>query len=134
MAEPFFDYESVVTTKLTYCLQQEYATRFPDLQVVTENLITRPSKWPTVWVRAIQNVERDRDLEGTTINGISAIFQIEVYDNANQENAKDVGNSVTAIMKSMAFDGIQLPEKETVSGVYRVIGRYRRYIAHDDVL
>lgn len=134
MAEPFWDYESMVTTRLTYELGKEYATRFPDLQVVTDDLITRPSKWPTVWVRAIQNVERDRDLEGDVINAVMSTFQIEVYDNANQENAKMVGNSVTAIMKSLCFDGIQLMEKDTVSGVYRCIGRYRRYIHRDDTL
>lgn len=134
MAEVFQDYESKVVTRLTYYLEKEYSARFPDLQVVTDDLITRPSKWPTVWCRAIQNVERDRDLEADRINGVMSTFQIEVYDNASQENAKDVGNSVTAIMKSMAFDGIQLPEKDTVSGVWRVIGRYRRYIAADDAL
>ena len=134
MAEPFMDYESIVVTRLTYYLGEEYSTRFPDLQVVTDDLITRPSKWPTVWVRAIQQVERDRELEGDRIVGVMSTFQIEVYDNANQENAKDVGNSVTAIMKGMAFDGIQLTEKDEVSGVWRVIGRYRRYIAADDVL
>lgn len=134
MAEIFQDYESIVVTRLTYYLETEYAARFPNLQVVTDDLITRPSKWPTVWCRAIQSVERDRDLEGNTINGVTATFQIEVYDNSSQENAKDVGNSVTAIMKGMAFDGIQLPEKDSVSGVWRVIGRYRRYIAADDVL
>ena len=134
MAEVFQDYESKVVTRLTYYLEKEFSARFPDLQVVTDDLITRPSKWPTVWCRSIQNVERDRDLEADRINGVMATFQIEVYDNASQENAKDVGNSVTAIMKSMAFDGIQLPEKDTVSGVWRVIGRYRRYIAADDAL
>lgn len=132
--EVFQDYESIVTTRLTYYLENEYATRFPNLQVVTDDLITRPSKYPTVWCRAIQNVERDRDLEADRINGVMSTFQIEVYDNTNQENAKAVGDSVTAIMKSMAFDGIQLPEKDNVSGIWRVIGRYRRYIAADDVL
>ena len=134
MAGIFQDYESIVVTRLTYHLETEYAARFPDLQVVTDDLITRPSKWPTVWVRAIQQVERDRDLEGTNINGVMATFQIEAYDNSSQENAKDVGNSITACMKSMGFDGIQLPEKDNVSGIWRVIGRYRRYIAADDVL
>lgn len=134
MGPAFQDYESIVATRIAYELNKQFGSRYPDLQIVTDNLLARPAKWPTVWVRAIQAYERDEDLEGDRINGILATFQIETYYNVEQESAKEIGEYVTAIMKTMLFHATQMPEKETVSGVYRMIARYSRYIANDDVL
>lgn len=109
-------------------------TKYPDISFTTSDRVADTAKFPTVYVHEMGGQEIADDLDGTTINAIRSTFQIEVYDNKSMNNAKEVMDSVVEIMKTMRYRVVTMPEFQTNSDVYRVVGRFRRVIASGDVL
>lgn len=94
-----------------------------------------PAVFPFVYVKSLEPVETGEDLEGTSINGGLFTFQVDVYDNKYQANAKEVMMEVVRIMKRMGFKCKKLPSFDDSSkDVHRMTARFRREIDDGDVL
>ena len=89
--------------------------------------------FPFVYVHLLPAVETGRDLEGITINGGLFTFQIEVTDNQSQNRAGIVMTEILRIMKAQGFEVVAMPEFK-YSDSYRCTARFRRNIAHNDIL
>lgn len=81
--------------------------------------------FPFVYVKLLPAVEQGADLDGTSINGGLFTFQIDVYDNESQSRAKNVMAEIVAIMKSLRFQIVAMPEFEKTE-TYRSTARFRR--------
>lgn len=93
-----------------------------------------PAVFPFVCIQTLEPVETGEDLERTSINGGIFTFQVDVYDNVSQTNAKSVMTEVLRIMKSMGFKCISIPTFNSSKDVHRMTARFRRSIDENDIL
>ena len=93
-----------------------------------------PAVFPFVYVNALPASEQGRDLQGTSVNGALFGFQIDVYSNKTQNEARKVMTEVTRIMKTMGFEINSMPSFESTSDVHRMTARFRRIIGANDKL
>lgn len=94
-----------------------------------------PAVFPFVCIQTLEPTETGEDLEGTSINGGLFTFQVDVYDNVSQTNAKSVMTEVLRIMKSMGFQCKPIPTFNYSSkDVHRMTARFRRSIDENDIL
>lgn len=130
----FADIESIVFSRLKNAVNKKLKKKYPDLSFTTSNKIGSNVKYPYVYVHLMDSPERGNNLEGDIISGVYASFQIEVNDLESQERAKDVAFCITEEMKKMRFQTTMFPYANNTDSNFRVITRFRRTIAQDDVL
>lgn len=93
-----------------------------------------PAVFPFVYVNALPASEQGRDLQGTSVNGALFAFQIDVYSNKTQNEARKVMSEVTKIMKNMGFEIVSMPSFESTQDVHRMTARFRRMFGANDKL
>ena len=93
-----------------------------------------PAVFPFVYVNALPASEQGRDLQGTSVNGALFTFQIDVYSNKTQNEARKVMSEVTKVMKTMGFEIISIPSFEDTKDVHRMTARFRRLLTDDTTL
>ena len=126
--------ESQVFSKIKYGIPGSVKQKYPDLEFSTNDQSTDNAHFPYVYVHLLGSPENSKDLERTTINGVSATFQVEVSDNTNQNRARTIMNEVVKIMKRMMFDVTMVPYMSNYNKVFRCIARFSRNIDYNDVL
>ena len=92
-----------------------------------------PAVFPFVYVQTLPATEQGRDLQGTSVNGALFGFQIDVYSNKTQAEARKVMSEITRIMKTMGFEINSMPGFESTD-VHRCTARFRRMIGANDKL
>lgn len=125
--------KSIVFTRIKTEGTAKLQKQFPNIYFTTSDKVSTNPKFPTVFVKKLQGAERGRDLEGTTVNGVLAGFQVDVIDNKSDNNAENVSDVVGDIMKSMGFEmvGDPFPNSQGTDE-YRYSARYQRVIADGD--
>lgn len=131
---------SRVTTDFPESLKKKYK-----MQKVTAGLQTRwlnfsdstvsdqKPVFPYITVVTMPGQERGRDLEGNTINAAYFSFQVDVYDNAKEANAKECMAAIMDIFKSMRFNVSPTPSPDSKPQEYRMTARFSRTISEHDV-
>lgn len=90
--------------------------------------------FPTIYVKELPAIEKERDLEGNTINAVLSTFQIDCIINTSQSQAKKMAQIVSEIMKELQFEVTAMPSFNSKEKVYRSTARYRRTITKKDRL
>lgn len=126
--------ESIVLTRVKTEFNQTLKTKYPELNFTTEPNNDGLPQFPTVYIHLLPSPEIGEDLEGITINGISATFQIKVADNQNNNRAKEVMNEVIRVMKTMRFAIKPMPYPSCKDDTYYSIARAKRVIGANDIL
>ena len=93
-----------------------------------------PAVFPFVYFNALPASEQGRDLQGTSVNGALFTFQVDVYSNKTQNEARKVMSEVTKVMKTMGFEIVSMPSFESTQDVHRMTARFRRLFGADDKL
>ena len=93
-----------------------------------------PAVFPFVYFNALPATEQGRDLQGTSVNGALFGFQIDVYSNKTQTEARNVMKEITRIMKTMGFEINSMPSFEDTKDVHRMTARFRRLLTDDMTL
>lgn len=93
-----------------------------------------PAVFPFVYVQTLPGTEQAVDMQGISVNAVTFAFQIDVYSNKTQTDARKVMSEVRRIMKSMGFECNQMPSFENTKDVHRMTARFRRVIGGADKL
>ena len=93
-----------------------------------------PAVFPFVYVNALPATEQGKDFQGTSVNGALFGFQIDVYSNKTQTEARKVMTEVTRIMKSMGFEINSMPSFQSTQDTHRMTARFRRMIGANDII
>lgn len=125
---------SKVFTRIQMAGREKLLKRYPNINFTTNDRASSKPKFPTVYVKKMQGSARGRTLEDTKVNGILAIYQIEVTTNTNQNDAENVADVVADTMISMGFDMVGEPFPDNTADVYRNISRWQRIIGYNDKL
>lgn len=125
--------KSIVFTRLKTEGTAKLKKQFPDIYFTTSEKVSTTAKFPTVYLKKLQGAEKGRTLDGTTVNGVLAGFQIDVIDNKSDNNAENVSDVIGDIMKSMGFEmvGDPFPNSQSTDE-YRCTSRWQRVIADGD--
>lgn len=127
--------KSIVFTRIKTEGTAKLQKKFPNIYFTTSDKVSTNPKFPTVYLKKLQGQERGRTLDGTTVNGVLAGFQIDVIDNKSDNNSENVSDVVGDIMKSMGFEmvGDPFPNSQSTDE-YRFTARYQRLIGASDTL
>jgi hypothetical protein len=93
-----------------------------------------PAVFPFVYVKTLPGSEQGIDMQGVSVNAGMFSFQIDVYSNKTQTEARSVMSEVRRIMKEMGFECNQMPSFENTKDVHRMTARFRRLIGAGDKL
>ena len=121
-------------------LKQNFSQTIKDTYNMTDSNFSTvgssdtPAVFPFVYFDALPASEKGRDLQGTSVNGALFGFQIDVYSNKTQSEARKVMTEVTRIMKTMGFELNPIPSFEDTKDVHRMTARFRRNIDANDKL
>lgn len=129
-----YDIESIVFSRIKKEFSDKIKKNYPNLDFTTSDTVSAKPKFPTVYIHMLPSPEIGRDLEGITLNGILATFQIKVSDNVNNKRAREIMNEIVRILKTMRFSINEMPYSENKEGTYYSLVRARRTIGSNDIL
>ena len=121
-------------------LKQNFSQTIKDTYKMTDSNFSTvgssdtPAVFPFVSFKTLPATEQGRDLQGTSVNGALFTFQIEVYSNKTQNDARNVMSEVTKVMKTMGFEINSMPSFESTQDVHRMTARFRRLFTGNIVL
>lgn len=121
---------SLIKAKFSAKIKEKYK----DLNFTTSDRSSTKPKFPTVYIHMIDSQEVGSDLEGTSIPGVNASFQIDVSDNQSNKRTDDVAKEVLRVMKGLKFKPFTMPMHNNNGDVYITTARYRRVIGDGDIL
>ena len=124
----------MVFTKLKQNFSQTIKDKYnmKDTNFSTAGSSDTPAVFPFVSFKTLPATEQGRDLQGTSVNGALFTFQIEVYSNKTQNDARNVMSEIARIMKTMGFEIISIPSFEDTKDVHRMIASFRRPFGEGD--
>ena len=126
-----------VFTRIKTQFSENVKTKYgmTDVNFTTVGSNDTPAVFPFVYVQLLPALETGRDLEGTSINGGTFTFQIDVIDNKSQSNTREVMSEVVRIMKTMGFEVNSMPNYVTTQDkTHRMTARFRRSIDKNDFI
>lgn len=126
--------ESQIFSRIKANFSEKIKKKYPDLNFTTSDKTPTKAKFPTVYIHFMESPEIGSDLDGTSINGITATFQIEVTDNQSQTRSDEVSKETLRIMKTMRFKAVGMPFHDNSGDTYRTVSRFRRPIGAGDIL
>lgn len=112
-------------------LTAELNTAYPNLDITSDNSVTKDNKFPTVYIHEISNPETAQTLEANEIYGITETIQIDVYAK-NMTTVKAVTPYAVMNMKRLMFSMVSGPIYTTVDGISYGFVRCRRTFTHSD--
>lgn len=121
-------------------LKQNFSQTIKDTYKMTDKNFSTvgssdtPAVFPFVYVQTLPATEQGMDLQGTSVNGALFTFQVDVYSNKTQNEARKVMSEVTKVMKTMGFEINSMPSFENTKDVHRMTARFRRVIGGADKL
>lgn len=121
-------------------LKQNFSQTIKDTYKMTDKNFSTvgssgtPAVFPFVYVQTLPASEQGRDLQGTSVNGALFSFQVDVYSNKTQAEARNVMSEITKVMKTMGFEINSMPSFESTQDVHRMTARFRRIIGASDTL
>ena len=121
-------------------LKQNFSQTIKDTYKMTDKNFSTvgssdtPAVFPFVYVQTLPATEQGRDLQGTSVNGALFAFQVDVYSNKTQSEARNVMSEITKNMKTMGFEIVSMPSFENTKDVHRMTARFRRIMGANDKL
>lgn len=136
MSDWYMKIPLMVFTKLKQNFSQtiKETYKMTDKNFSTVGSSDTPAVFPFVYVQTLPATEQGRDLQGTSVNGALFTFQIEVYSNKTQNDARNVMSEIARIMKTMGFEIVSMPSFENTKDVHRMTARFRRIMGANDKL
>lgn len=134
------DLETRVFSRINNKVKSKLKSEYPRLSCTNSdrNIETKDKDsnddYPLIYVHELSSPEIGSTLDGETINGLLSSFEITVFADSNQDDAKVVMNEVVLVMKSMRYQMIGSPFNDNDNGLYRRIARFRRVIGASDTL
>lgn len=126
--------ESQIFSRIKANFSDRIKKKYTDLNFTTSDKAPTKAKFPTVYIHMIDSQEVGSDLEGTSIPGVNAAFQVDVSDNQNNSRTDEVAKEVLRIMKTMRFKPFPMPMHNNSGDVYITTARYKRVIGDGDIL
>ena len=126
----------MVFTKIKSDFSQEIKDAYgiADKNFSTVGSSDTPAVFPFVYVQTLPALERGQDMEGSTVNGALFSFQIDVYSNKTQAEARKVMSEIARLMKEMHFEIVSMPSFQSANDVHRMTARFSRIFGADDIL
>ena len=121
-------------------LKQNFSQTIKDTYKMTDKNFSTvgssdtPAVFPFVYVQTLPATEQGRDLQGTSVNGALFAYQVDVYSNKTQSEARNVMSVITKNMKTMGFEIVSMPSFENTKDVHRMTARFRRIMGANDKL
>ena len=121
-------------------IKQDFSQKIKDTYKMTDDNFSTvgssdtPPVFPFVYFQTLPATEQGRDFQGTEVNGAMFGFQVDVYSNKTQADARKVMTEVSKIMKGMGFEINSMPTFENTKDVHRMTSRFRRMFGSDDTL
>lgn len=127
------DLEGMIFTIIKAKFPEHLKTKYPDIFFTNSNITESDPKFPAIYFHEMSGVEQGNDIENTTVNAVLASYQVDVFSNISQSDAKEVMYAVCEIMKGLRFSIINMPEFQNTD-VYRSTATFRRMIGANDIL
>lgn len=131
----FSEIESTIFTILQYLLAEKVDAPYPKLTCTTSSqneTVSGVGKFPTLYVHMLPPVEMGNDLDNITVNAIRATFELQVYSNKSEYEARKIMDACILEMKKLRFNVSMFPDPQTSNGVYYCISRFTRVIGSGD--
>lgn len=134
------DWYIMIPLKVFSILKQNFSQKIKDTYKMTDSNFSTvgsndtPAVFPFVYFNALPAVEQGRDLQGTSVNGALFTFQIDVYSNKTQNDARNVMKEIARVMKTMGFEINSMPSFEDTKDVHRMTARFRRMFGSNEKL
>ena len=135
MSEWYMMIPLMVFTKIKQNFSQTIKDKYSmtDKNFSTVGSSDTPAVFPFVYVRTLPASEIGSTFE-PGINGGNFGFQIEVTDNKNQANARNVMKEISRIMVEMGFKAQGFGEFNDTQDTHRTITRFQRVIGANEKL
>jgi hypothetical protein len=130
----------MIPLKVFSILKQNFSQKIKDTYKMTDSNFSTvgsndtPAVFPFVYFNELPAVEQGRDLQGTSVNGALFTFQIDVYSNKTQNDARNVMKEIARVMKTMGFEINSMPSFEDTKDVHRMTARFRRMFGSNEKL
>lgn len=135
MAVNEYQWVSDFKVKIASYLKTKIPQSHPKAYVTDKSKDLSEPTFPTVYFHAMPFTETGQDLEGRSINGITASYQVDVITNKSQEEAEAIMATVAGLFKRLRFQITSMPEfSNTSQKTYRSTARFRRNVDADDIL
>ena len=134
------DWYMTIPIKVFSILKQDFSQTIKETYNMTDKNFSTvgssntPAVFPFVYFQTLPATETGNDLSGTSVNGAVFGFQIDVYSNKSQSDARKVMTEVLRIMKAMRFEINSMPSFESTQDVHRMTARVRRTLGMNDKL
>jgi hypothetical protein len=134
------DWYIMIPLKVFSILKQNFSQKIKDTYKMTDSNFSTvgssdtPAVFPFVYFNELPAVEQGRDLQGTSVNGALFTFQIDVYSNKTQNDARNVMKEIARVMKTMGFEINSMPSFEDTKDVHRMTARFRRMFGSNEKL
>ena len=121
-------------------IKQDFSQKIKDTYKMTDDNFSTvgssdtPPVFPFVYFQTLPATEQGRDLQGTEVNGGLFGFQVDVYSNKTQNDARKVTTEIARIVKEMGFEINSMPSFENTQDTHRMIARFRRVFGANDKL
>lgn len=134
------DWYIMIPLKVFSILKKNFSQTIKDTYKMTDSNFSTvgssdtPAVFPFVYFNALPANEQGIDLQGTSVNGALFGFQIDVYSNKTQNDARNVMKEIARVMKTMGFEINSMPSFESTKDVHRMTARFRRIFGANDKL
>lgn len=134
------DWDMMIPLMVFTRIKQNFSQTIKDKYSMTDKNFSTvgssdtPAVFPFVYVQTLPGAEHGIDMQGVSVNAGMFSFQIDVYSNKTQTDARKVMAEVRRIMKEMGFECNQMPSFENTKDVHRMTARFRRLIGVGDKL
>ena len=128
------DLENTVTALVKAKALTQLKEKYPKIVITNEGENSGQAVFPTVYIHLLPATEQGQTLEGQTINGLLATFQVDVTTNTSKSDCRKVTAVITDTFKTMRFQGMPTPEFSINNKVHKSTARFRRTIAANDRL
>lgn len=134
------DWDMMIPLMVFTRIKQNFSQTIKDKYSMTDKNFSTvgssdaPAVFPFVYVQTLPGAEQGIDMQGVSVNAGLFSFQIDVYSNKTQTDARKVMAEVRRIMKEMGFECNQMPSFENTKDVHRMTSRFRRLIGAGDKL
>jgi hypothetical protein len=134
------DWYIMIPLKVFSILKKNFSQTIKDTYKMTDSNFStvgssdKPAVFPFVYFNELPANEQGIDLQGTSVNGALFTFQIDVYSNKTQNEARNVMKEIAKVMKTMGFEINSMPSFESTKDVHRMTARFRRIFGANDKL
>ena len=127
-----YDLESTIVALVRAKSLPQLKKKYPKIRITDEESTSTEAVFPTAYIHMIGGNEKEKTLDGRSINSVNATFRLEVTAN-KKADCKKVTDTLSEIFKQMRFE-ITLPRKTIDNKIYRSVCTFSRIISANDNL